>query len=86
MRVAVYDTYARSGDGNILHFDVLVPEHTDTMRAYEYAKRYAESIDPTCELKQARCNFCHVEQASDSVVHEITTAGHSIIPLEGCPT
>lgn len=86
MQVDVYDTYARSAKGHIIHFDVLVPNGTDADQAFSYAKKWLTEIGENADaLDQSRCNFCHVEQAKPNVQDDIQKQGYHILQLEGCP-
>lgn len=86
MQVDVYDTYARSSKGGVIHFDVLVEKGTPSAKAFKYAKDWLTSIgeDPS-GLEQSRCNFCHTENAHPVVEKGVTQHGHFILQMEGCP-
>ncbi len=86
MEVDVYDTYARSSDGQIIHFDVLVPRGTDGDTAFAFAKKWLEDIgENSKDLDQSRCRFCHAEKARSEVEKDIQAQGYYILQLEGCP-
>jgi len=44
MQCAVYDTYVRKKDGDVMHFDVVVEAKTPHEKAIEYGKEYLESV------------------------------------------
>lgn len=85
--IEVHDTYARSQDGRLVHFDVLVNPGTSDADIKKYANQYLESIvkgtDLTLEI--ARCNYCHSEPGNKEIDDAIEKNGHYILPLEGCP-
>jgi len=86
MKIAVYDTYVKKRDGNIMHFDILVPDYLkneDRIHAYgrEYIKQKGQEGQP---LTSKECRFCHFEQATEAVLEDIRSKGYSIIEMEGC--
>ncbi|MEZ5814535.1 MAG: DUF2024 family protein [Alphaproteobacteria bacterium] len=86
MEVDVYDTYAQSAQGRMIHFDVLVPSGTSADQAFAYAKAWLEEIGENAQgLDQSRCNFCHVERARPHVQNDIQKQGYHILQMEGCP-
>ncbi len=86
MEVDVYDTYAKSKEEKIIHFDVLVPRGTSADQAFTYAQKWLTSIGESLQgLDQSRCNFCHVEQAKPNVQADIQKQGYHILQMEGCP-
>ena len=86
MKVDVYDTYAQSSAGQVIHFDVLVPHGADADSAFAYAQAWLSEIGEDGEkLSQSRCNFCHSEQARPDVQRDIEGKGYYILQLEGCP-
>lgn len=41
MKVAVWDTYVKKEDGNIMHFDILVPDNlTNEQTIFNFGKDY----------------------------------------------
>lgn len=87
MNIDVYDTYAQSENGQLIHFDVFVKQGTSKELASEYAQNFLKTIGSTDQsLTLTRCNYCHVEQASPKVQQAINDNNHYILQLEGCPT
>lgn len=87
MKIDVYDTYAKSKDGHVIHFDVFVAQGTDAGVAFSYAKAWLDSIGENGEsLEQNRCRFCHSENAHPAVEKAISEQGHFILQMEGCPS
>lgn len=86
MKIAVYDTYVTRRDGRIMHFDILVPvELKDEARVHQYGKEYLEGKNEKGQpLTSRECNFCHIEQASPTIISDINRRGFSIIEMEGC--
>ncbi|TYA56328.1 DUF2024 family protein [Formosa maritima] len=86
MKVSVWDTYVQRKDGNIMHFDILVPNNiTDEEIIINFGKLYLKSKPfETGKLTSSECNFCHVEQATDDIVKNIEKLGFHIIEMEHC--
>ncbi len=86
MEIDVYDTYARGAKGHVIHFDVLVSKGTDKDVAFKYAQQWLKSIgENPAGLEQARCSFCHSENAHPVVEKAVRDNGHFILQMEGCP-
>jgi hypothetical protein len=87
MKVAVWDTYVKSRNGGILHFDVIVPEEqNDPAVIYSYANIYVTSLgEPFSELSTEQCRFCHIETPSEVVIESITDKGYYILEMETIP-
>jgi hypothetical protein len=87
MKVDVYDTYATSAKGAMIHFDVLVPMGTSAETAFKFAREWLDQVGMgDAELEQTRCNFCHSENAGARVIIDVEQDGYHIIRMEGCPT
>jgi hypothetical protein len=81
----VFDTYAKTAKGRIMHFDVVLDEK-DQEKALNYAKEWLQSIghgDAT--VTQENCCFCHSAEAPADLRQQIDTQGYAIYKLEGCP-
>lgn len=86
MKIDVYDTYAQSKNGKVIHFDVFLPHGGDKETAVRYAQGFLASIGESAEaLRAERCNFCHSEMAHPVVQAQIEKTGHFILQMEGCP-
>lgn len=86
MKIDVYDTYATSGAGKTIHFDVLLPNGDGKEKALKFAREFLEAIGEKADsLKQERCNFCHSETADENLENYIKQHGHYILQMEGCP-
>lgn len=86
MQIDVYDTYATSKKGHIIHFDVFLPEGEGKEKALRYAHAFLADIGESADaLKQERCNFCHSQSANDEVEKQIEQSGYFILQMEGCP-
>ena len=86
MKVSVWDTYVQRSDGKTMHFDILVPsEFNDELRILDYGNSYlSNKTFETAKLITERCNFCHIEIASDAVIDDVSKKGYSIIEMENC--
>jgi hypothetical protein len=81
----VYDTYAKSVSGRIMHFDVVLDEQ-DQEKALLYAKEWLASIGhPEATVSQENCSFCHSAEAPPEMRKQIDSQGYAIYKLEGCP-
>jgi len=86
MKIDVYDSYAKSKGGKLLHFDVFVESGTSAHTALAYGREWLQSIDETAEnLESSRCNFCHSRMADPDVQSAIKECGYYILQMEGCP-
>ncbi len=86
MKVDIYDTYARSAEGLIIHFDVLVESGTPHDKAYQFAKEWLTEIGENPEkLDQSRCNYCHSGEANPEIKESIGKKEYYILQMEGCP-
>lgn len=85
MDIDVYDTYARTAEGKVLHFDILLPCGEDAS-AMQYANDWLQCIGiPQGTVRLDKCNYCHTENATADVVQHILQYGYFIIQMEGCP-
>lgn len=81
----VFDTYAKTSKGRIMHFDVIMDEK-DADKAIDYAKQWLTSIgEADAEVNHNNCVFCHSAAAPDALKTEIEQQGYGIYKLEGCP-
>ncbi|CAG1022724.1 hypothetical protein DOJK_01854 [Patescibacteria group bacterium] len=82
----VFDTYAKSAKGKIIHFDVILEEQNQ-QKAMEYAQTWLDSMginDAT--INSNNCFFCHsVQELPIELAAEISDRGYAIYKLEGCP-
>ncbi|WP_316833051.1 DUF2024 family protein [Pedobacter aquatilis] len=86
MRVAVWDTYVKKQNGEIMHFDIIAPESIkDADMIHKMGKAYlATKGEEEQPLTAAECQFCHQEVASDEMLESINQKGYFIIEMEGC--
>lgn len=86
MKVAVWDTYVKKEDGNIMHFDILVPNTiTDQQTIFNYGIDYLKNKSfSTGPLTSEECRLCHMEQATDVMINDIKNNGYAIIEMENC--
>jgi Domain of unknown function (DUF2024) len=86
MKVAVWDTYVRKTDNNIMHFDIIVPsELKDEQRIFTFGKEYLQSKNQKGQpLDSKECRFCHIETASDEIVESINLRGYCILEMQNC--
>jgi Domain of unknown function (DUF2024) len=86
MKVSVYDTYVKKKDGNVMHFDILVPDsEKDTDKIHAYGRTYLATKGQAGQpLTSKECRFCHIEQADADVEAAIKANGYYIIEMQGC--
>lgn len=85
MKVAVYDTYVTRKDGQLMHFDVIVPTDVPADRVLEFGKEYLKGAGQEGQPLSAReCRFCHVEEARPPIEQSIRATGYHIEKMEGC--
>lgn len=81
----VFDTYAKTAQGKIMHFDVVLDEK-DAAKALNSAKTWLESIGVhDAVVTQENCLFCHSAEAPPELRKQIDSQGYGIYKLEGCP-
>ncbi len=86
MQCAVYDTYVTRRDGNVMHFDIIVPHLTPFDEVIGFGKKYLDRVGQTGQkITTQECKFCHIEQASPEVEYAIHNQGFYILAMAGCP-
>lgn len=85
MDCAVFDTYVKKKDGDIMHFDIIVPDGTDAQQVYLYGKEYLkEKGQENQELSSRECRFCHIEYIREYMEEDMVKKGYYIIEMQGC--
>ncbi len=80
----VFDTYVKSKDGHIMHFDVIT-DKSDTEKAITYAKEWLKNIgEKDAKVSTEECRFCHTQSVSEEIEIEIMTNGYFIAKMEDC--
>lgn len=87
MKVAVWDTYVKKQNGNVLHFDIVVPEDQRQEEIiHSYGKKYLAAVgEPTAPLSLKECQFCHIEEPTEEIKASISRDGYYILPMEEIP-
>lgn len=87
MKVAVWDTYVKSHTGDVLHFDIIVPQAIrDTGTVLDFGKAHLQSIgEGAASLSTAECRFCHIEEPSNEIREGILQKGHFILEMDSIP-
>ncbi|MCX7098717.1 MAG: DUF2024 family protein [Methylococcales bacterium] len=81
----VFDTYAKTSKGKILHFNVVLDEQAPE-KAVHYAKEWLTSIGHSDAILTAEnCYFYHTVIAPPTLRQEIDKLGYAIFKMEGCP-
>lgn len=86
MKVAVWDTYVTRKNGDVMHFDIIVPAHIkDEQVIYTFGKEYLASKNETGQaLSSKECSFCHVETVKPEWENAIIHKGYFIFEMENC--
>lgn len=84
--IHVFDVYAKTAQGRILHFDVILPVN-DPERALAAAREWLVSIGhEQASVNAENCCFCHSEATAPTTMRaDIEKQGYAIYKLEGCP-
>lgn len=81
----VFDTYAKTKKGSIMHFDVVLDEQNQE-KAIDYAKQWLQSIgEGDAIVTGENCYFCHSAEAPADLRQQIDSQGFAIYKMEGCP-
>ena len=85
MQVSVFDTYVKKRDGNIMHFDIIVPTNTQVTSVYTYGAQYLKKKGQEGqEINSKQCQFCHVEHLQSYMEDDIKRHGYFILEMQGC--
>ncbi|OUS02000.1 hypothetical protein A9Q86_04940 [Flavobacteriales bacterium 33_180_T64] len=86
MKVSVWDTYVKRDDGNVMHFDIIVPSDlTNENIIFNFGKTYLEAKSITNAIITTKeCRLCHMEQATKAIETQISNAGYFILEIENC--
>lgn len=78
----------KKDNGNVLHFDVVVPESKSQMKiVFNYAKEYQKSKGISgVEIETNNCQFCHIETITDTMKSDIKLQGYHIIEMDEIPS
>lgn len=80
----VFDTFATSAHGRIMHFDVII-DSQDEAQAMEAARSWLKKIgEASVEVKVKSCVFCH-SVSSQQLADVVAREGYAIYKLDGCP-
>ena len=80
----VFDTYVKSKDGHVMHFDVITDKN-NIENAITFAKEWLNSIgEKEAIVTTKECRFCHTQSVSEEVEIDIMTNGYFIAKMEGC--
>ena len=81
----VFDTYVKSKNGHVMHFDVITDKN-NIEKAITFAKEWLKSIgENDAKVTTEECRFCHTQSVSEEIEIEIMTNGYFIAKMEGCP-
>ena len=81
----VFDTYVKSKNGQIMHFDI-VTDKKEVEKAISFAKEWLSSInEENATVTTQECKFCHTQSVPEDIEIEIMTNGYFVSKMEGCP-
>ena len=79
----VFDAFARTSRGRIMHFDVILAE-LNHIQAIEFAKSWLKSVVGQTEwIGLEKCLFCHSTAANRDIRLEVKRHGYAIKKLSG---
>ncbi|HRI29462.1 MAG TPA: DUF2024 family protein [Chitinophagales bacterium] len=83
MKVVVWDTYVPMPSGNVLNFDIIVPDFLqDSNLIHGFGNAYlAEHKGFTAQLNTTHCQRCHIEEPSPDIIAAIQKQGYYILEL-----
>ena len=85
MECSVFDTYVTKKNGEIMHFDIIVPTDVQDDQVYHYGREYLDMKQQSGQqLSATECRFCHIEKANTQVEAAILDQGYFILEMEGC--
>lgn len=86
MQVAVWDTYVTKKNGIVMHFDIIAPDHIkDEKIIHTFCNGYLlQKNQENQPLTARKCNFCHIEKATDEMIIGIQQKGYYIIEIQEC--
>ena len=87
MQTAVWDTYVKKQDGNVMHFDIIVPAECKSPETiYEYGKAYlALKEEAQSPIDTEACQFCHIEEPTAEMEAAINSQGYYILEMDEIP-
>ena len=81
----VFDAYAKTSQGKIIHFDVVLNEQ-DQQKALKYDKDWLKGIgEEHAKVTSENCYFCHSVETPTELMQQINDQGYAIHKLEGYP-
>ena len=85
-QVNVWDTYVTRKNGQLMHFDILVPVAIkDPEQVYAFGKMYLQTKGEEGQpLSAQECRLCHIESLQPKWEEKIADQGYFIIEMEGC--
>lgn len=82
MECAVFDTYVTRKNGELMHFDIIVPEKTEQGKVFDFGYEYLETKGEEGQsLTASECQFCHIEKAEPRIEEAIKSKGYFILEL-----
>jgi len=83
--VAIFDTYVKNTDSEMMHFDIVVPKGTEVSKVYDFGRKYLTSKNvQASNFSSKLCTFCHVEEPTAQMKQDIKENGFHIIEMAGC--
>ena len=88
MKVAVFDTYVKKSNGDLAHFDIIVPkDRYKQEEILQFGKEYLRSIhERNSEISSEECRFCHIETPTQEIKESIYKKGYYILEMDDIPS
>ena len=81
----VFDTYVKSKNGQVMHFDIIT-DKKEVEKTISFAKEWLRSInEENATVTTQECKFCHTQSVPEDIEIEIMTNGYFVSKMEGCP-
>lgn len=85
MEALVFDTYVKNKQGQLMHFDIVVPKDTKEEDVLSFGKEWLQKRgEEVMQFTTNECRFCHIEQATEEMILNFKVHGYHIIEMEGC--
>lgn len=81
----VFDTFAKTDKGRIMHFNVVLDENNQD-KAIRHAQHWLLRINQkTATVTPSNCMLYHSLEVPNNIRQDIDKYGYAIFKLEGCP-
>jgi len=87
MKVAVWDTYVQLPAGDVLHFDIIVPDFVqDFGTIRRFGQEYLSGLKlDGLQIEANACQLCHIDTPDEQMLESIEHKGYYILEMETIP-